>query len=221
MKWIEVNVGINPDIKNIALVELVSPIVRKYKSNFTSWHFLWEAKPWPALKKKGITLRLRFFGENDSITKMKDVLEAKLRRLEHDNSHSFFGHCYGRHGDCPGEYEGEDWGKKGWKLGMKFLQLGSEVALELIENENMLGKSDDYKLSLFRYAERYVHCFLDTIYSTEEEVNFYLQNAIQRLCHLVTKQQFDKEHEKEHQELFKDIKSRIITKSVETLGGAN
>ena len=216
MKWIELNAGIDPKSKRNALLEFVSPLISEHRPEFDSWHFLWEGKPWPTLKEKGITLRLRFYGENDSVDKLLQIIEKKLEKLEDENPLFYLGHCYGRHGDCPGEYEGEDWGEKGWKLGMKFLQFGSEVALELIENENILGKSTDYKLNMMDYAERHIHCFLNDIFTSEEEVYFYLENTIQRLCHLYTGQQFGKKHQREYQQLIRDIKLNIIKKSKET-----
>jgi hypothetical protein len=213
MKWIELNVGIDPNNNRDALIEFVFPVVEKNRSKFQSWHFLWENKPWPILEKKGTTLRLRFYGEKWAINKLKEQLDKKLISLETEKPNSYFGHCYGRHGDCPGEYEGEDWGRKGWKLGMSFLQFGSEVALEFIRNENKLGKSDEYKLSKWRYVERYVHCFLDAVFKPEEEADFHLINTIQRLSLLTTGKQFG---ETNQVELFNDIKAKIIDKSKES-----
>ena len=93
---------------------------------------------------------------------------------------------------------------------MKILQFESEVALELIENEDKLGKSDDYKLTKWRYVERYVHCFLDDIFTSKEEADFYIVNAIQRLSLITSKQQFGKEHPTE---LYNEIKFKVIKKA--------
>ena len=63
---------------------------------------------------------------------------------------------------------------------MKFLQTGSEFALELIENRDRLGGSQNYKKDAHYYADRYTHLFLDQISSLVNENDFDLSQGIFR-----------------------------------------
>lgn len=151
------------------MVKFVRPALNQYRSKIESWHFLWESKPWPS------TLRLRFFANDDVIEELRTFLDEELKETSH---------CYGRHGECEKEYEGEadDWGTKAWEQGIRFLELGSEFALELIENKEKLGNSDEYKKDAFFYADRYTHLFLNQITSLVDEPDFYLTQGIFRFA---------------------------------------
>ena len=63
---------------------------------------------------------------------------------------------------------------------MKFMEMGSELALELIENKDKLGRSPDYKKNANEYADRYTHLFLNQISSLVNEVDFDLSQGIFR-----------------------------------------
>ena len=125
--WIEVNIQCRPEDRDVALTKLVRNIVNECESKTESWHFLWEGKPWPT------TLRLRFFGEDEKINEIRLILDEKLISIPH---------CYGAHGDCGEDIqyigEADSWGIEAWEKGMKFMELGSEFALDLIENEEKL-----------------------------------------------------------------------------------
>jgi hypothetical protein len=156
------------------LVKLVKPIVDTARTKIWSWHYLWEGRPWP------LTLRLRFFGEDKEIGQLRQLLDEKLKDISH---------CYGEHGDCgegkeyKGEADGNDgWGSKAWEAGMKFLQMGSEFALELVDNKNKLGNSKEYKKSAVHYADRYTHLFLNQISSLLDEVDFDLKEGFSRFA---------------------------------------
>lgn len=103
--------------------------------------------------------------------------------LEEEKPELYLGHCFGRHGECGKDYEGEadDWGTEAWEHGIKFLNLGSEVALALIKNQEKLEKSEEYKQPIDFYADRYIHCFLNNIFDPFKEISFYLNQAIQRI----------------------------------------
>ena len=147
----------------------VKPVIDVCRNTIQSWHFLWEGKPYP------LTLMVRFFGEEDNMVDLSIFLERTLENIVH---------CYGRHGDCDTdeEYEGESasWGDRGWERGMKFLEFGSEFALELIENKNQLGTSVNYRKNAFSFADRYTHLFLNQISSILNEADFYLEEGIFR-----------------------------------------
>ena len=175
MKWIEVNIEC-PEKSSMDdyLVKLVKPIVEEVRNNVRSWHYLWEGRPWP------LTLRLRFFGDDKEIEQSRELLDGKLKDVSH---------CYGEHGDCgkdkeyKGEADGSDgWGIKGWEAGMKFLEMGSEFALELVTNKEKLGKSNEYKRSASQYADRYTHLFLNQMSSLLDEVDFDLQEGFCRFA---------------------------------------
>ena len=200
MKWIEVNIGLHEDISfmNKVLPESVFPLVDKHKERVKSWHFLWEGKPWPEIEKKGTTLRLRFFGEDKYIERLRSLIDGELKSFEEKKPDKFFGHCFGRHGDCNIPYEGqeEDWGPKGWELIVKILQFGSETAMELIKNKDEIGKKD-YKKDIFSYADRYTHLFLNPLTLSMplpfNEISFYLIQAIQRIAKATKDRQFPPE----------------------------
>lgn len=170
LKWIEVNIKCAPETQDEYLTKTVRKILNECRSKYESWHFLWEGKPWPN------TLRLRFFGNDNKIDDIKQYLEEELKDICH---------CYGEHGDCGEgkEYKGEanGWGTNVWDKGIKFMEFGSEFALELIENKDKLGKSREYKGDAFFYADRYTHLFLNQVGSIINEVYFDLGQGIFRL----------------------------------------
>jgi len=173
LKWIEINVDQSQYVSNDdCLVKVVRPALDEFRARVQTWHFLWEGRPWP------FTLRLRFFGNDQDIEQLRQFFENKLKNVHH---------CYGEHGDCGEnkEYKGEanggnGWGTKAWEKGMKFLEMGSEFALELIENKDKLGRSPDYKKNANEYADRYTHLFLNQISSLVNEVDFDLSQGIFR-----------------------------------------
>jgi len=186
MKWIEINIGLKYEkiFLNEVLISQIKPIVDQNRARVCSWHFLWEGKPWPELKGTGITLRLRFFGEENIIDSLRNDLDAKFLILENQFPDLYLGHCFGKHGDCEKEYKGEadDWGTEGWKLGRDVLRFASNTALKLIQDQDKLGKIEDYKKNVNFYADRYVHSFLNMLKTIPsfDEANFLLFEGCQR-----------------------------------------
>jgi hypothetical protein len=129
-------------------------------------------------------LRLRFYGESNTIDQIKEEIEKKLIALEKEKHELYRGHCFGKHGECDKDYEGEadDWGTEAWELG----NLGSEVSLKLIKNQQKIGSSKEYRRPIEFYVDRYVHCFLNNIFDQSEEIDFYLKEAIGRLYYAHT-----------------------------------
>jgi hypothetical protein len=120
---------------------------------------LWESKPYHH------TLRLRLLVDEDQIEEAKALIEQKLASLTH---------CYGAYGKCGAEkYDGEarDWGLKSWEKGLRFLELGSEFALELTENRAQFGRGNHYKRDPAFYADKCIHYFLNQIEPLLIEVN--------------------------------------------------
>jgi len=184
MKWIEVNIGVPSDVVNCKsiLKDFVSPFVEENMDTYSCWHYLWERKPWPEIEGEGVTLLLRFYGEDEMMDGLKDELEQKLTQLHCERPENCLGHCFGAHGECGDEYVGEanTWGEIPWEYGMKFFQIGSEYALDLLRNEEKLGRSDEYKEDAYYYADRYVHCFLNQMAMLVNEVGFLHQQYLSR-----------------------------------------
>jgi len=108
MKWTEINIGIGKHDSEAmveALLELVDPLVTKFKEVMKetySWHYLWEGKPWP------LTLRLRFYGNDEAIDRIKQEFEKLWNDLKASRPDILVDYCYGRHGECGKEYVGEE-----------------------------------------------------------------------------------------------------------------
>ena len=174
MKWIEVNIECSSGSENKHLMSFVKPVVTEFRNDVKSWHFLWEGKHYP------LTLRLRFYGNEEVINNIRTFLDEHLKGVTH---------AYGSHGNCAqyAEYTGEinDWGSKGWTKGVELLEFGSEFALELVENKDKLGTSEEYRKNAFDFADRYTHLFLNQISSLLNEADFYLDQGIFR--HLLTR----------------------------------
>jgi len=182
MKWIEINVGIGKYDRNAmleALLRLVDPLVTKFKEvakEDYSWHYLWESNPW------SLTLRLRFYGDEEAIDEIKHGFEKLWSSLRASRPDLFVEYCYGRHGECGEEYVGEEdeYGSEGWELVKKMLNFGSEIALELIKKHKDMGRSKEFKVPLEVYVDRYVHLFLDQMAPLINELQLYLEWLIFR-----------------------------------------
>lgn len=187
-KWIEVNIGVanrETDRERI-LVELVGPFVEKWRREILAWHFLWETKPWPESRGLGVTLRLRVFAESAEVEAIRREIGIVLAEAE--TSGRVLGHSFGAHGVIDEEYlgESEEWGTRGWQLGVSALQMGTETALELIQNGFRLGRTEEFKKDIGYYADRWTHLFLNQIGTLLEragidEAQFDLREALSRL----------------------------------------
>ncbi len=218
MKWIEVDIGLrhNISVMHSTLLSLVKKYVEEKGSSLASWHFLWEDIPWPRDKGSGITLRWRLHVDEELFLTWKDELDLKLKELESVRSAEYLGHCFASHGVCGQEYvgEAEDWGQDGWNFGIKILQLGSEIAMKMVEDKSQIGYTQQYRRQLPFYLDRYTHLFLNQVSTLLEEYgltesDFYLQEGVQRM-NLPTE---DKDQLLEHILQFDNvIKGRDIAK---------
>lgn len=183
LKWIELNLEVKPQdsasIKKV-LVELVAPLVEEFKrrvSGERSWHYLWESDPWP------LTLRLRFYGAAEHVEAFKALLEERLVGFRAGHPRLVGDYCYGRHGECGKVYGGEadTYGADGWRLVMRMLEFGAEVALELLANSSryVCPLAPDEGSVLWIYADRYVHLFLNQLLLVDE-IDFYLSQLVPR-----------------------------------------
>mgnify|MGYP005634972143 CR=1 FL=1 len=96
--------------------------------------------------------------------------------LKATNPDLFADYCYGNHGECGKEYVGEEdrYGSEGWNLVAKMLNFGSEIALKLIKKRENMGRSNEFKMPLDVYVDRYDHLFLNQISPLVDELYFYL-----------------------------------------------
>ncbi len=188
--WLEVNVGLENDLslRERTLVDIVKPFIDRIADRIEAWHFLWQDKPWPVDKGAGITLRLRLMAEKVVIDEARGSFEKTFRELNVTMPDKYLGHCFGKHGLCGEEYAGESesWGIRGWALGIKFMQLGSELALELVANRRRLGSSEEFRSPVVYYADRWCHLFMNQIHALMatagiDEGQFFLREAMTRL----------------------------------------
>lgn len=147
-KWVEVDIHLNVYGRtNEVLVETVKEFVEDFKKKgwIKSWHFFREPQ-----------IRLRFFGEANSIEKVKNSLNDRLQQLESERSDLFSCHVFGSHGQRGKEYTGEhDFWKEDWPLVMKLWNDTSEFALSLI--------SKGAKKPLDIHGERHIHLLLNQL----------------------------------------------------------
>jgi hypothetical protein len=164
--WIEVDIGLKRDVAVMegCLLQIVLPLIQKHTKELTSWHFLWEEKPWPQHRGEGITLFWRLYGDQEVLKKLRDEIDTDLSGPEKRDPGQYLGHCYGKHGDCqskdPYEGEAECWGTGAWAMGVRFMQLGSEIALRMVEIGGQLGHCEEWKKGVEYYADRWCHLFM-------------------------------------------------------------
>ena len=147
-KWVEVNIHLNNYTRaNEAIADVVKNLVEKFKSGnlIKSWHFFREPQ-----------IRLRFFGEEDKIEKVKQMIDDCLKDLESSKGDLYSCHVFGSHGIRGKEYTGEDdfWDND-WSLVMKLWEQTSEFVLALISGKPCIA--------LDVHGERHVHLFLNQL----------------------------------------------------------
>ncbi|WP_292319291.1 hypothetical protein [Caldisphaera sp.] len=180
MRWLEINLEIknnDPEMIRKVFANFVYFLVKDFKeisSKKGSWHYIWESIPWTS------TLRIRFYNSNDIIEKIKQKFETEYDNFNKSNPDILGQYIYGNNGEEGEEYEGEVnyYGTRGWKLVMKMLEFGSEVALELIRNKDLLESdqySGSYPGSIDLYADRYVHLFLNQLNYFIKESEFLMK----------------------------------------------
>ena len=147
-KWIEVNIHLNGYSRiNEVIAEIVKELVQDFKNKgwIKSWHFFREPQ-----------IRLRFFGEEENIEKVKDSIEAKLTEKESTKGDLYSCHIFGSHGRRNEEYVGEaDYWRDDWSLVMKLWENSSEFALNLVSK----GASIPFDI----HGERHVHTLLNQL----------------------------------------------------------
>jgi hypothetical protein len=147
-KWVEVNIHLNAYAQsNKAIAETVKELVEDFRTKgwLKSWHFFREPQ-----------IRLRFFGEEENTSKMKDLIDEKLGLKESTEASLYACHVFGSHGERDKEYVGEaGFWQDDWPLVMKLWENTSEFALKLI------SKGATKPLDI--HGERHVHLLLNQL----------------------------------------------------------
>lgn len=147
-KWIEVNIHLNGySQSNKVIAETVKELVKDFKEKgwVKSWHFFREPQ-----------IRLRFFGEEENVSKMESVINEKLNQKESTEGNLYSCHIFGAHGERNKEYAGEaDYWKDDWSLVIKLWEACSEFAMTLISK----GASKP----LDTHGERHIHVLLNEL----------------------------------------------------------
>lgn len=165
-KWVEVDIHLNSYRRsNEAIAETVKELVQDFKDKgwIESWHFFREPQ-----------IRLRFYGEENNIVKVKNAIENKLSEMESTKGYLYSCHVFGAHGDRNREYVGErDYWQDDWSSVMKLWENTSGFAL------NLISKGASKPLDI--HGERHVHLLLNQLglphdyfdTGTEKIIDFY------------------------------------------------
>jgi hypothetical protein len=147
-KWIEINIHLNGYSRsNKVIAETVKELVEDFKEKgwVKSWHFFREPQ-----------IRLRFFGEEENISKMESLMDEKLNKKESAEGDLYSCHMFGAHGERNKEYVGEaDYWQDDWSLAMKLWEACSEFAMDLI------AKGTSKPLDI--HGERHIHVLLNEL----------------------------------------------------------
>ena len=143
-EWFVINIRVSDDNSENEdfLLRLHSEVVSKFKGKLESWHFLWEGSPFTH------TLLMRFFGNAETVgeirKKMITLLDDEGIRWKLDETY---------------DGEAKAYGTRGWEYIMDVLHLGSDFAIDIIEDTRKGVRTDEFKRSLGSYYERWVHLF--------------------------------------------------------------
>jgi hypothetical protein len=129
--WAELYVnlsGVDVERRRSVLLEVAGRLRAERGKSITSWHLLWDNKPWP------VTLRLRFRGDEGPLNALAAEISERFKKDGYDV-------CVGGREGCGRAYTGgEDlYGKDGSELIAKVLEMGSEIAVEFVSARGALA----------------------------------------------------------------------------------
>lgn len=164
-RWFVLNLNAPTDLslKEDFLVKVFRDTISKFRYSVDSWHFLWEASPYPN------TLLLRFYGEIKVINELEEDFEEFL--TEEGIEYTLV-ETYG--GEVP------SYGVKGWEYVMRILHLGSDFVLDLIQKERSEAGNEDLSKPLFIYIDRWMHLFLNQLLTRVVEHDVLVQFSVHR-----------------------------------------
>jgi len=155
-EWIEARIFFNEGKKNEVLVNLLKPLIQRLKSTFNivSYHFLFEPEIW---------FRVLTIPEN--VDKIKGLIN-NLQQNEHVREVIY--------PEIPYEGERQSFGEDGWKTTYKFLEVGSDFALDLLD-ENVRRGTD---FNRFTFS----HLFLNQQgFNQFQEASFHFECSMERM----------------------------------------
>ncbi len=161
-EWIEANIFVNSGSQKNVLLTLIKPLIQTLKRThrIKSYHFLYE--PNNEIRFRVLTTHSRvatITGLIDNLQTNEQIIEVRYPKIPYDGEKTF----------------GED----GWKTTYKFLEAGSDFALDFID-EN-LRKTPNFDRGLI------IHHFLNqTGMNPLDELDFHLVNSKERMRLIIT-----------------------------------
>jgi len=154
--WIEARIFVNEGKQNEVLLTLIKSLIQRLKSTFNikSYHFLFE----PEILFRVLTIP-------DHVEKIKGLI-SNLQQNESVREVKY--------PSTPYEGERHSFGEDGWKTTYKFLEAGSDFALDLIDPN--VRKGSHFNRIAFS------HYFLNqTGFNPLQEASFHLKASIERM----------------------------------------
>ena len=155
-EWIEANVFVKAGSQQIVLLTLIKPLIQTLRSQFNieSHHFLHEPNN---------EIRFRVLTTSSNVVKIKKLID----NLQNNEQVTLVGYT-------PFEGEKKAFGEDGWKTTYKFLEAGSEFALDLIDQNIRKGN----KFNRISFS----HYFLNQSgFGQLNEADFHASAMIERI----------------------------------------
>lgn len=156
--WIEANIFVNEGKQNQVLLTFIKPLVQRLRSEFsiTAYHFLHEPNN---------EIRFRVFTTSENMEKIKGLIDQATTMEQVSGV---------RYPQTPYEGERQAFGEDGWITTYKFLEAGSDFALDLIDPN--VRKGSHFNCIAFS------HYFLNQTGKNQmEEASFHFQCSVERM----------------------------------------
>lgn len=161
-EWIEANIFVHEGRQKEVLLGIIKPLVLRLRSDFgiIAYHFLHEPDN---------EIRFRVLTTTDKVEKIRG-LTANLRTREQIRDV--------RYPETPYEGERQSFGEDGWKTTYKFLEAGSDFALDLMDNNTRKGAYFD--------PVYFSHLFLNQLGLNQlDEAIFHFKCSMERMLTIV------------------------------------
>ena len=122
-EWIEANIFVHEGKQKDVLLNVIKPLVLRLRSEFgiIAYHFLHEPNN---------EIRFRVLTTPDKVEKIKELLDNLVTREQIREL---------KYPETPYEGERQNFGEDGWKTTYKFLEVGSDFALDLMDDNTRKG----------------------------------------------------------------------------------
>ena len=158
-EWIEANIFVHEGKQGEVLLTFIKPLVQRLRSEefkITAYHFLHEPDN---------EIRFRVLTTSDKIEKIKGLI---------DNARNMQQVRDVKYPETPYEGEKQAFGEDGWKTTYKFLEAGSDFALDSLDGN--VRKGPQFNLIAFS------HYFLNqSDFNQINEANFHATVSIERM----------------------------------------